>query len=119
MGFVGLSRKVLAIVFLIALIAVAGVACTVPIEHAAAKVISISVDGITKTEYIACDELNISGATLIVTYDNGNHEVLPLTTEMLDKSSYDMDKPGEQKVRVVYGGQSTTFTINISEWKLT
>lgn len=103
---------------LLAAVAILATACSVTVKYADVQVASITVDGISKTEYVACDDLDISGATLLVTYDNDEHESLTLTKDMLDPTSYDMNLPGRQNVVVTYGGKSTSFTINVSEWKL-
>lgn len=114
-----LKKRIFLILLLVAIVAVTAVACTVDVKRADPKVVSVSIDGITKTTYTACDELNISGAYVIAVYDNGKNERFPLTTDMLDKTSFDMNEPGEQKVRVVYQGQSATFTITVLPWDLT
>ncbi|MGN0768851.1 MAG: bacterial Ig-like domain-containing protein, partial [Christensenellales bacterium] len=114
-----MKKRIFLILLLIGIIAVSAVACTVDWKPADVKVTSIAVDGITKTVYVACDELNLNGATLVVSYDDGTNGVFPLTADMLDPTSYDMNRPGEQKVRVVYEGQSATFTITVLPWELT
>lgn len=114
-----LKKRIFLILLLIGIIAVSAVACTVDWKPADVKVTSIAVDGITKTVYVACDELNLNGATLVVSYDDGTNGVFPLTADMLDPTSYDMNRPGEQRVRVVYEGQSATFTITVLPWELT
>ena len=110
-------KKCLAII-LLAAVAILVTACSVNVKYADVQVESIAVDGITKTEYVACDELIIADAVLIITYDDHTHESIPLTYDMLDKSSFDMNQPGTHEVRVAYEGKTTSFTIHISEWKL-
>lgn len=93
------------------------VACTPDISYADPKVVSLTVTGITKTDYICSDVLNIENAEVIATYDNGKTERVPLTKDMLDPTSYDMSAPGEYNVIVNYGGVSTSFAIRLTEWK--
>lgn len=113
-------KKRLTIVSIIIAIIIAtlivAVGCTVHIQYADPVVKSIAVDGVSKVVYVSGDKLDISGATLIVTYDDGKHKSIPLTEDMLDDSSYDMNVPGEQKVIVVYEKVSTFFTITIEKW---
>jgi hypothetical protein len=93
-------------------------ACTVDVKSADPQVVSITVDGISKTEYVACDELDLDGAEVNALYDDGDIEIIPLTEDMLDESSFDMDKPGEQNVVVVYGNKTTSFKITVTDWVL-
>lgn len=112
--------------FLLVLIAVAvailAVSCTVPITTADPVVTGLAVDGITKTEYLLGDALDLTGATLTARYDNGTVNRLVLEKAVEDKivtlSDYDMNKSGEQKVTVTFGGKTTTFTIRIEQWTL-
>lgn len=93
-------------------------ACTVDIQYPDVKVEKITVDGISKTEYVACDPLDLSSAMLFVTYDNGKTEKIQLTESMLDPNSYDMNNSGEQTVIVNYGGKTTQFNIVVKSWDL-
>lgn len=110
-------KKSLVLVFAL-LIAVLLCACTVDLQYADPKVIKIDVGGIGKTEYVACDAIDIDGATLTLTYDNSSVETIDLTLDMLDPTSFDMDTPGTYSVKVNYEKISTYFTITVVSWDL-
>lgn len=110
-------KKLMVMLFIVsALLCVT--ACTVDIQYPDVKVEKITVDGISKTEYVACDPLDLTSAVLYVTYDNGKTETIPLTESMLDSDSYDMNNSGEQTVIVKYGGKTTQFNIVVKSWDL-
>ena len=93
-------------------------ACTVDLTYADAKVVKITVDGITKTEYVACDPLELDNAKLYITYDNGKVKSIPLLESMLDPTSYDMNAAGEHIVKVKYEKKETEFKITVKSWEL-
>lgn len=71
-----------------------------------------------KTDYIEAQELDVTGAAIKVSYDNGTSAALAVTADMC--SGYDMNKVGDgQKVTVTYGGKTTEFIINIKAKTLT
>lgn len=71
-----------------------------------------------KTDYIEAQDLDVTGAAIKVSYDNGTTAVIAVTADMC--SGYDMNKVGDgQKVTVTYGGKTTEFTINIQAKTLT
>lgn len=111
-------KKGLAVVLIVLATLIVAVGCTVDIEYATPVVKSIAVDGVSKVKYISGDKLDINGASVIVTYSNGKHETIPLTEDMLDDSSYDLNVPGEHKVIVTYKNVTTYFTITIEKWIL-
>ena len=107
-------KKKLFLILILVLVAVFAVACTTDLHFADATVVRVAVDGISKVEYNAGEEIDIQGATVIATYSDGEIKVYELTKEML--SGYDMNVAEENKVvTVTYGGQSTTFTVNVNE----
>ena len=110
-------KKSLVLIFAL-LITVLLCACTVDVQHADPKVVKIDVGGISKTEYVACDAIDIDGATLTVTYDNSDVETIDLTLDMLDPTSYDMDTPGTYSVKVNYEKSTTSFAITVVSWEL-
>lgn len=67
---------------------------------------------ISKTEYLIGDEIDTTGGVLLVMYDDGTSEEVPITKNML--SGYDKAYLGEQTVTVTYSGTSQTFTISYS-----
>ena len=111
-------KKKLFLILILVLVAVFAVACTTDLHFADATVVRVAVDGISKVEYNAGEEIDIQGATVIATYSDGEIKVYELTKEML--SGYDMNVAEENKVvTVTYGGQSTTFTVNVNELSFT
>ena len=64
-----------------------------------------------KTEYIEGQDLDPTGATIRVDYDNGTSETLDVTTKML--SGYDKTKIGNQVITVTKDDKSDTFTVNV------
>ena len=82
------------------------------------NVMTKSVTGIamqsnpSKTEYIQNSEsLNLSGATIKVTYNDNTTETKDITTSMV--SGFDNSTVGEKTITVTYGGKTTSFTVNI------
>ena len=102
----------------VVLLAIAFCGCTPDIIKAEPTVTALSVDGVVTTGYIAGDALDITHATLFVTYDNGEIKEMSLTEDMLDKTSFDMTVPGTHTVFVRYGGCSTSFQVEVQSWDL-
>lgn len=106
-----MKRKLLFASLLIILLLTAA-ACSVDMTYSDAYVTKISVSGLTVTDYIAGDSLNLEGVKLAVMYSDGKIQNVDLSSEML--SDYDMSVPEQNKsVKVTYGGVSTTFTVNV------
>ena len=76
-------------------------------------VLSFSVKSpIMKTEYLIGDEIDTTGGVLLVVYDDGTSEEVPITKNML--SGYDKSYMGTQTVTVTYAGASQTFNVSYS-----
>ena len=76
-------------------------------------VLSFSIKSpISKTNYLIGDEIDTTGGVLLVIYDDGTSEEVPITKNML--SGYDKAYLGDQTVTVTYSGVSQSFTINYS-----
>ena len=106
-----MKRKFFFVSLLIILL-IAAAACSVDMTFSDAHVTKISVSGLTVTDYIAGDTLNLEGVKLAVMYSDGKIQNVDLSSEML--SGYDMSVPEQNKsVTVTYGGVSTTFTVNV------
>ncbi len=79
----------------------------------------IRIDGIrldtapSKLTYNQGESLKLSGAALEVSYEDGINTSIPLEKNML--SGYDMNKIGQQTVTVSYGGEETSFDIEVRE----
>ena len=89
--------------------------CTVTVNKVTAKAIAVKTLP-TKLDYIEGQELDVAGGTLDVTMSDGTTKVIDMTKDMC---SVDMNKTGEQTVTVSYGGQTTSFKVNIAEKTLT
>ena len=67
----------------------------------------------TKTNYTIGEKLNLSGASLTLTYKNGYEEVIGISESMV--SGYDANKEGTQTLTITHGGKTTTFTVAVSK----
>ena len=66
-----------------------------------------------KTQYKYGEELDLTGATISVVKGSGTVEI-PVTEDMV--SGYDKEKLGEQTIKVTYGGEKTTFKVNVKDY---
>ena len=66
-----------------------------------------------KTQYKYGEELDLTGATISVVNGSGTVEI-PVTEDMV--SGYDKEKLGEQTIKVTYGGEETTFKVNVKDY---
>ena len=66
-----------------------------------------------KTQYKYGEELDLTGATISVVKGSGTVEI-PVTEDMV--SGYDKEKLGEQTIKVTYGGEETTFKVNVKDY---
>lgn len=66
-----------------------------------------------KTIYIEGQAFDVTGGKLDLIYDNNTTDIVDLTTDMC--SGYDMNKVGQQDVKVSYNGKTTTFQITVNE----
>lgn len=118
------SMKRFVVLLIAVAVAIFAASCTVNLKYADPTVTALTVDGLTKTEYIAGDELDLTGVTLTATYDDGTVEKVSLRQALDDKkatlvpSSYDMNKAGNYKVLVSYGEKTTSFSITVDVWTL-
>lgn len=71
----------------------------------------------SNVEYFQGDKLNITGATVKVTYEDGYDETIVVTKDML--GNYDMSTIGEQIIDVNMGDLTTQFLINVKEIPVT
>ncbi len=109
-----MMKKRLLFIFLILALVVCAAACSAEIVYKDAYVTEINVTDLfdNNKNYVAGDEINLGNGKLIVTYSDLRTETIDLTVDML--SGYDMNTPEEGKVvTVTYGGQTTTFKINV------
>ncbi len=66
----------------------------------------------TKTDYYVGDTLDITGLTLIATYESGNTATI---TSGFSCDVTDLNKAGKQTIEVTFDGISTSFEVNVSE----
>ena len=59
----------------------------------------------------AKDTLNVSGGSIRVNYNNGKHDIVPMTAEMV--TGFDNTKIGKQTLTVAYSGFTVEFEIEI------
>ena len=67
----------------------------------------------SKTIYQQGESLDLDGAKLKITYEDGVSALIPLDYKML--SGYDMNAIGHQTVIVTYGGVKTSYGIEVKE----
>ena len=65
-----------------------------------------------QTEYLTDDIIDPTGGMFEAVYISGKTELLEITADML--SGYEPKTIGKQSITVTYGGQTDTFTINVS-----
>lgn len=71
----------------------------------------------TKTSYFTGQELDVTGGTIIVSYEFGEDKTVDITADMI--SGFDNTKEGNQTLTVTYGGETATFDVTFSEAKIT
>ncbi len=78
---------------------------------------SIAVTPPTKTTYKEGEALDLTGASLLLTYNDGTTETMALAANTADVviTGYDAAVIGPQTVTVSYGSFTTTFTITVNE----
>lgn len=82
------------------------------VNNRAVSVISVSSLP-NMTNYLQGQSLNLDGAKISVIYVDGSTENISLTSEMV--SWFDSKILGVQDVSVNYGGQATSFKVNVSD----
>ncbi len=87
----------------------------VPVLVASIK--SIELKKMPKVNYIAGEKLDVSGAVVLVTFNDGTTKEVALTVNMI--SGFDAKKVGEQKLTVTYTVDgvtlTTTFTVKVEK----
>ena len=67
----------------------------------------------TKTEYFVGEDIDLTGAKITVTYEDGSTPNIDVTSEMI--SGFDSSTAGTNTVTVTYEGKTTTFNVTIKE----
>ena len=93
-----------------------GVTKTVNYEYTVTdSVTSISIDTAVKEAQKYNEELDLTGATIKVTKGSGE-EIVQIAKSMIKAGTYDKTTLGEQTVTITYGGQQTTFKVNVKDY---
>ena len=66
-----------------------------------------------KTSYLTGNSLDVTGGTIKVKRQNGEEEIITITSDMI--SGYDKDKVGNQVVKVTYEGYEVEFTVTVEK----
>ena len=69
-----------------------------------------------KLDYLSGQSLDLSGASIMVTYNDGTTADFSVTPDMV--SGYDTGKSGSQTITVTYGGAQCTFEVNVTATKV-
>ena len=77
---------------------------------------TITLKGEPKNTYYKDDVINVSGLSLEVVYKGFEKETVEVTAAMCE---YDFSTAGEKTVTVNYEGKSVSFTVTVSDVKLT
>lgn len=68
----------------------------------------------TKTDYLLNrEELDLTGASLEISYNDGSKETIDLPNENVNISGFDNTIAGEKTIVVEYEGMSTSFKVNV------
>ena len=67
----------------------------------------------TKTTYIIGENLDLTGGTLTVSYEDGSTAEVPMTSSEVGITGYNSNETGEQTITVTYAEKSTTFTVTV------
>ena len=67
-----------------------------------------------KLEYVQGEELDLTGLIMNALYENGYTDQIQAADGGFEVSGYDAQQIGEQTVTVSFGGQSVSFTVNVT-----
>lgn len=81
----------------------------------AVTVTGITVTPPTKTDYKVGESLDLTGGSLVATYNNGKEETLPLTAAGVSVTGFNSSTTGEKTINVSYNGKSGSFKVNVAE----
>lgn len=73
----------------------------------------ITITNPTKLDYVTGDELDLTGLTVTLYYDNGDYEDVALKDVSI--TGYDKTKVGKQTITITYLELSETFDINVKK----
>ena len=75
--------------------------------------INVSTGPTNATKY--GKDVDLTGVTIDVVKGSGT-TTIPVTNNMIKPGTYNLDKTGNQVIKIVYGGQETTLTINVKDY---
>ena len=67
----------------------------------------------TKKTYVKGEELDLTGGTITVTYEDGSTEEIDMTSKEVSVEGYESLEEGEQTLTVRYKGKTATFTVTV------
>lgn len=68
----------------------------------------------SKVEYYVDETFSAEGGVILVTYEDGTTEKVPMTAEGVELTSPDMAKAGNKWITVTYGGKRVRFSISVA-----
>lgn len=87
---------------------------TVTVAERIPVIVSVEMNTLpTKTAYAYGEELDVTGASIFVTYDTDTSEEVAVTAAMV--TGYTATTAGEQTLTVTYEGFTATFTVTVAE----
>ncbi|MDD8048393.1 MAG: bacterial Ig-like domain-containing protein [Thomasclavelia sp.] len=91
-----------------------GKTCTYNVDVVAKIADSIAMkNNPTKTTYIEGQELDLTGGSIEVTYNDASKGTINLSDAGVTVTGYDKTKTGQQTLTVTYEGKTTTFKVNV------
>ena len=83
-------------------------------DPAPSEVTGISIKNApTKTTYVKGENLDLTGGTLTVSYEDGSTAEISMTSSGVGVTGYKANETGDQTLTVTYAEKSTTFTVTV------
>lgn len=87
------------------------------VEVLAKEITKMEITAPSKLEYVEGQELDLTGASILLTYNDSSSKTISITKDMI--SGYDNSKIGKQVVNVTYQNQSAIFEVNVIKKAIT